>query len=1055
MAKALTSAITTQISDQRIGRTHIFKINSVVYTTSLKTWTLSTNKDFGSSSAIFTLHNSTGAFGDGGATEIKVGDIIEFSEYFTGDPTEFERFYGKVEQRSIGKLSNARTITLTCLDYISSLKGVDIDLEVEGTKIEVTNENLVPNYLPDPNSMFSQLFDFANTSIAIDPAPILMIRDKVHLTEEPQYDGFDVYYDSGQVRFGAPLNARDNHNVVARSYFFYTQGAYAEDVLESILTQVDGYGKYLFGESSAQAVIDNHLKTTYQNEDGAGVRDTLRPNILSKTVTIRSTITNAISANTTSIVVNSVDGLPASGSGTINGDTFTWSGITAHSKTLTGIPASGTNALKAHPANAVMKYTETYPAGQIWYLTYSNVVDTLTSSDFTFPDGNFSYFDKRGDRNGAFVILDKAISLVASVKCDYNYTFKTIQATGIELNKISFRSREVKNRFEAIEKLREYLAPNYVVRTQGDNKIWSSYLFQKTTADYTLNLVKNINYLEDDDLYSRVKFYGKNKAPINIMYADDVDFATTGQSFKAFATQNILTFDKTENGKHIFKSVISDAGYIVGDFFTPKVYINGVPIDNQLHQMIMQPLAVEATTRTETTTESSKWGGTDVTVRNYFYYKIQFGHQNIEPNQQIICYNPTGTPVFTIAPNDGNMDYGRGIYNVPGDQENATMETLSTATYWVRYATNALEIDYDSVKFRIAQSILPNPTEAVIRADYEYYTVFTPQRGVGAIIDGRWDTQVQTEFFAEPPSGFPYAILDLGTERNIQAIDLIAGFYKPDNVRKFDVEMRLTLLYSTDNVTYRQISDETQNFGMNSGEGQSFEEEQLGGTLTARYIKINLEGVKKLEFGNGVWPVAFTEVSIYEDIVLETTASLIPTAILTAGVDSSDTTILVGDTSYFTDPDSGSVETAYLGTTGTSFTYTGLTSARFLGCSVDSGANFSVGDKVYQDLETDTTLYDNDLLLNELGDKLYKDNRVSDEVLYTQTQLDNLSKAWLEEFYKEHNKISLNVVYAPYLKLGQTISLTDSYNNVSGVKYFIQQISESSGSYNITLAQFP
>lgn len=1209
MAKALTTTASTQISTQRISKVYIFTINDIDLTDYVRSYSVSADRQFGSNSASFTLDNGNWLFSSGGTYPIRVGDVVSCIELYGGDSVQWKRFYGKVVKRGLSKTSEDRTITLTCLDYISTLKNWDIDLEIEGTKVEVTNETLVPNYLSAPNDMFAQIFDFKNNSIAQAPAPVLMIRDKLHNTDDPQFDGFDILYDSGQVNFGAPLNARDNNDVIARSYWFYTQGIFAEDVLEELLTTEDGYGKFLFGEATAQDVIDNHLTSTYQDEEGDGVRDTLTPNTSPSEITISLAVTGAITAGQTTVTLESVDALPASGSASIAGDIFTWTNINGATKTLTGIPSSGTNALGAHPAGTYLKYTRTCAIGQVWYLTYSNIqtnlyqgtdvdaVPTMTSAsapsgvvtadneidanragwkafdglnsnittqvwvtstfptvgsphwvkyefptvkrigaysitsrnttpkspkDWTFQgsndnstwtildtqtnqfvgdptstkftynirnrdtykyyrlnitdgrDGaatnlgvgevefidasdfsglgtaNILYFDRRYGR----IILDKTLSILSVVKCNYNYSFKTLQATGIELNTIAFRSREVENRFEAINKLRQYLAPNYIVRTQGDDKVWSSYLFQKTIADYTLNLVQNFNYLEDDDLFTRVVFYGKNKNPTNLMFEEGVDFVTTGQAYKALASQNTLRFDSTEGGFHLFKSTISNAGYIVGDYFTPLVYINGIPIDNQLHQMIAQPLSVESTTRTETTTESSKFGGTDVSVRTFYYYRILFAHQNIEPTQTITCYNATGTPVFTISPNDGQMDYGRGIYNVPGDQQNATIASLATATYWVRYSTNALQIDYNTVTFKINATVLPDPNKANVTATYEYYSVFTPARGVGAIIDGRWDTQVQTEFFSEPPSGYEYAIIDLGQIRTIQAVDIVAGFYKPDDIRKFDIDMRLSLQYSTDNISYHEISNDTHNFSLAGGESKSFEEDQLGVGLEARYIAVILENVAKVDYGdNGVWPVAFTEVSIYENVIIKSEATLIGTTTLTGTVNSASTTINVESTYNFTDPSSGQSNTAYVG--DYSFTYTGLTATSFTGCDVSSGASGVSGDYVYQSAETDTTVYDTEDLLTQLGDSVYKEVRTQQGVLYTQEQLDDLAKAYLEEFVKDHTKISVNVVYSPHLRVGQTVSVTDAYNQLSAVNYFIEQVSENDGFYNLTLARYP
>ena len=105
---------------------------------------------------------------------------------------------------------------------------------------------------------------------------------------------------------------------------------------------------------------------------------------------------------------------------------------------------------------------------------------------------------------------------------------------------------------------------------------------------------------------------------------------------------------------------------------------------------------------------------------------------------------------------------------------------------------------------------------------------------------------------------------------------------------------------------------------------------------------------------------------------------------------------------------------------------------------------------------SDTTVYDDDGLLQQVGDRLYKNVNIDDNILYTQSQLDDLAQDFLREFVKEHSKISVNIMYAPYLKVGQTISLTDSYNDISSVNYFVESISETAdGNYGLVLAKYP
>lgn len=1301
MARTLTTKIQKQIENRNIKTQFLLKIAGVDRTNYLISHSLSTNIEFGAAAATFILVNEDGIFNDGGAYEINVGDIVEFSEYYRGDTTEFKKFYGQVNQRSIEKTVGSKTITIQCLDYISLLQYLDIDLIVEGTKVEITNETLTPVYLPSPNEKLAQVFNFANTSIADNPPPIFMIRDKLHNTDDPQNDGYEISYQQGQMKLGSPINAYDNYDILARSYYIYTKGVYLEDVLEDIICQVDGYGKYLFGETSAQDVIDNHLTDTFLNIEGTS-EDYMVPNYTNSTITIETTLTSAYDPNgsgalATTLYVTDTSGFPTSGEGEINGDIFTWTGKTA--TTLTGIPTSGTYALKAHAVGSYVKYEATYTPGQVWYMRYNNLVSDLECDDFTVAGdyqlnveddciahwklndnassttvldsvgnnngtatdntdtltttgvvgnslefngtnqrvncGHISAFEaitgdfsmgcwvrraakdttnadgiignwhwdssldnRRGclfrwyinsdnamvalevtngtniqelqvngaaaaldtwyfllmtytksDRtlrfyinntlvgssvgnagydtpaltsssvfwigysevnsswlNGAVdnvmlfdrvltstertllynsgsgtetlvdptiqyvdkrfgrIILNSAISVSSIVKSISDYSFKTLQATGIELNYISFKPRELENRFEAVKKLKEYAPPNWIIRTRGDNKIWASLLYQRTTADYTLDLIQDLNYMEDEDLYTRVIFYAKNKNPSNIMFKDGVDFVSTGETYKSLASNSSLTYLYEEGNSYVFGSIISNAGYIDLEQIVPIVYINGWPIDNKLHQMISLPVVIETTTRTETKSGChgiSKEGYTK--IHTYYYYNINLAHTSIEPSQPIYFYDATGLQVLAVSAYDLHMDYARGIYHAPGESQNSVLENIASASYTVMYSTNNLIIDYDNVLFKINKSLIPDINKAQIKATYEYWSVMTPIRDVASIIDGRWDTQVQTEFFATVPSGYNYAIVDLGSTYNVQAVDLVAGFYKPDEIRKFDIDMKLTLQYSTDNINYYEISDKTNNFQLSGGQSISFEETELGTSLSARYLKIVLENVEEIDYGNGVFVVAFSELAAYDDIVLRSNATLIPTTYLTADIDLDGltsgeypATINVESTEGFDEPESAEILTAYIANSdGTfdTFNYTGLTTTTFTGVTGLS-SNHLIDAMVVKEEESDTTVYDYSGLLPKLGDRIYKQNKVNDELLFEQSDLDYLAKRYLLEYIKDHTKVSARVIYQPFLEVGQTVSLTDSYGNVSH-NYFIESINEQASNLDLVLAYYP
>ena len=1042
MARPLTQLIEDQLEDQQVEPTYTFLINDVDRSDFVQSWNISIDRRFGSSSATFTLLNNDGIFGEGGALQINVGDTVQLIENFAGDTSDWKRFFGVVVQRSIVKGNTRREITLACLDFISTLQFLDINLDVEGIKVEVENEVLAPQFLPAPTDTLAQVFNFSKDGLSENPRPIILIRDNTNELDNPQFDGFDINFQQGQLKLGSPLSAAGNYDIVARSYHYYVAGVFAEDVLEAILTQVDGYGKFLFGETSAQAVIDNHLTDTLLNVEATST-DELIPNFLSTELEIRHTLAVAVTANDTSITLDSTEGFPNNGQAEINGDIFTWTSRTA--TVLSGIPPLGNNALKAHAIGDLVIFERTYAPGQVWSLTFSNITSNLTAADFTIPLGGvFNFFDKRFGR----IILTAPISTAAFVTSDTNYTFKTLQASGIELNRITFFPREITNRFAAIQKLRKFLSPSYVIRTQGDDKILSSFVGQKTEADYNLELIQDIGYLEDEDLITRVVLFGKHDNPTNLMFNDSVNFNTTGESFKAIASNLELQLLRDEGAYFVYGPDTPGIGFIDLEVIQPVIFINNIAIDNTLHLLPQNPVVVQLTTQTET--RSGCHGiskETYVKQHTYFYFKVFLSHTSISPDNPITFFDATGTAVQTLAPQDLNMDYARGVWHVPGDTDNPIIQSISTASYHVLYSTSDLIIDYDKVEFKIHKSIIPNPEEFTVSGTFEFWNIFTQVFDIAAVIDGRFDTQVQTEFFSEPPSGFPLAIIDLGQIEAIQAIDIVAGFYQPDVNRKFDIDMRISLRSSDNGVDFFDISDATSNIKLSGGEAIQLGQVELGEDFETRFLMLVIQHVKKIDFGKGVWVVAFTEISAYNNIIIKSEAKLIPTT-LSQNIISppGPVTLNVLTTDGF-----ASSGTAFIADDG--FTYTGITATSFLGVS---GFTTTHADQalVHQTQESDTDILDPDAILPKLGDRVFKNNLISDELLFNEEQLNNLAKQFLREFYKDHTKRRVRVRYSPYIQIGQTVELTDSFNNVFQERFFVESVSDQSGAMELVIAKY-
>lgn len=1051
MPKALSAKAQNLLNRKDITRSFTIEINDVVNSS-----VISYNQDFSYEFGIATLrveiNNNNGIYSPGCASEIALGSKVALKErfYATG-ADEFANFTGYVRQREVNRRYNLNTIALTCFDYLCRLEETDIQTRIEADKVQVANETLAPTYLPAPNDSLASVFNFAHEALAPDPPIGIVIRDQNTNLEYPQMDGFEINYETGQLVLGSALNALHNYDIVCKSYYFYPIGLHAEDILEIIITTQDSYGKYLFDESSAQGVIDNHLTESLSSVDGVATEN-LVSNYSSETKAIRTTLSVACSANDSSITVGDTTGFPTSGTGEVNGDYFTWTGKT--STTLTGIPTSGEYALKAHPIGAHAIYEVSYAAGRIWYTSYSNHVTTLTSSDFTItPDvgATINYVDKRG----GYIVLSQAISTTSTVTCNVDYSFNTIQASNIEINKIDFSYEKTENRLEAVKKIREYLAPNYLIRTIGSDKIWASYVRQKTTHDYELQLKESLSYAEDSDVYTHVKFFGKSQNPKNVCLEEDVALLATGEEYSAEASDSALTYLEDEGNYRIYITGLTAAGWISTENIQPVVRINGVPIDNQVHEVIMQQVKVLVTTVTETKTGCHGVSTEQyVKVHTYFYYKIYLPHSDVVRSEPIYLYNSTGVLLYTLGPDDPRVNYEEGVWSPEGDEQNATLEGISTATFSINYASSKLIVDFANVLFKIEKDLIPTVSVAEVKADFEYYTTVTPLDSAGNLFDGRWDTQTQTVFYAKPPSGYVYAILDLGQTQPIQAIDIIHGFFKPDDKRSFDISNKYTLQYSLDNVTYYNLCKEAINFNLTGGESISFEREKMGDNFEARYFRLLINDMEKIEYGNGVYVASFVEFACFKDVILIGEAKLLPTTALSAAYAGSllsgagaQVNLSVDSTSYFED-----AGTAYLNEI--EFTYGDTTTTSFLHCSgAGVYAAQPIDTRVAQEIEGDTDIYDDDGLLRFLGDKLSKNTQIN-EFLDTQTRADKRAHDFLVEYYKQHTRATVSSLYAPYARVGQTLLVTDNINQISR-RYFIEAVQGSNERVSLVIAYYP
>lgn len=951
--------------------------NDVIPRGRVQSYGYSSNKDFVSDQLSIVLDNRDKKY----SNKSWYNSIIELYEgIVAGGQTETKRkFYGYIRQVEFSHSGTINTVNLTAFDSLIRLSELEIEQKFEASKTKITLETPTPNFIafyaiingtPSATSIIYdnvasestlqagdtlynvtnsysertvvsintgtstitttsssdswanndeivkstrvQVLDLVNTNIADFPEPIIKVKNRDDDLEDPLWEGFQILYEQGQILLGKPLNWAEY--LVRCTYYYYptSTSLYAEDVIEEILTTVDGYG------NSVYTTADN-LTETFSNMTG-----------------------------------NSIDTMKANSEAEI---------------------ISGTS----------------YDIGQIFYTTYSNISTALTSSDFAVSGGaSISSISLRYGR----IILNQAIATNATVQCLTDYSFKTLSASGIQLTKIEFTYEDTANRLEAINRIRNLLAPNYSFQTLGSQKIWGRYLYQKDTANYNAKNIINLNKAEDLEVFTRVRLFGQNSNPKNILYDPDVSVVQDTSTYYSEVTNQELDFTEEKDSWRIYDIGLGEGARIIssyeGQSSWPVVYVNNIPIDDDSHELLMQQ--VEWKRREEYKQECHSWC-TKFKIRSYRTYWIYLSHSEIDPDQQVIFYNSAGVALKTLSANDTDMNYGEGYYfRDVGEGDAAWIQNVSTASYYIRYSTGKLEILWSEGKFKVHTSMFSSKREDLVTVTFTYSAIYTAPGGIERLIDGRYTTQVQTEFNSKPSAGFVWAIIDLGSVKEADALDLIGGFFYPDNdqpSRRFNATGWFTIQYSPDDVddaddaVFYDLAQEARNFKLEGGESKSFERNELGDGFELRYIKIIVEDLEQIPYDEGIYVVAFSELAIYKDIVLSSSA------------------FLTSDVS----------------------------------------------------LEDDNYLYDVDGLLSSIGDKLYKVTVINKE-LSNFTKLKRRAKSLLREYTKNNTTMTGTIVYAPHYEVGQTLSVVDTKNNIDN-NYFIESIANNNGIVSLELARYP
>jgi hypothetical protein len=89
-----------------------------------------------------------------------------------------------------------------------------------------------------------------------------------------------------------------------------------------------------------------------------------------------------------------------------------------------------------------------------------------------------------------------------------------LEPTNISLKPMRFTNLTIKNAFEAIQKIKQQLSPNYIITCDTEGKLRGYFASQMITSDYDLQLIKRIDApVSEENLYSVIVAHGVDLNP--------------------------------------------------------------------------------------------------------------------------------------------------------------------------------------------------------------------------------------------------------------------------------------------------------------------------------------------------------------------------------------------------------------------------------------------------------------------------------------------------------------------------------------------------------------
>ncbi|MHA1414108.1 MAG: hypothetical protein ACTSO4_16005, partial [Promethearchaeota archaeon] len=364
------------------------------------------------------------------------------------------------------------------------------------------------------NNGYANIFDFVDENnriirnIAESPAIIIsIIYNNKLVTDKTNYE---INYSQGQLILKTPIyvgTGSGDYEVYAK-FSYYLTGLYIEDLIKELYLTKDFADNQIF--------IEDNFTNTSGPEDLLPILtdieidgNTYSPNdnlmwLMKKDNIITYLLPENFDKNVIQIANESI---------TITSENSFDNNIYKLVFNSIAQPCDEGMLIKADTINGRILSFDRETKTVIAQFENSLTIDT--SYAFSIYTINLKY---------GYIILQSAINYpTETVYLNTSYTYYTLQSTGVQIPFFKSYNDYVLN---IINKLFEYLAPNYIIRSIGD-KVVGQYMRQKSVADCELKNIQSLDYIYDKKIYTKVELEAPNPNPNDIIAGKNAQTETS------------------------------------------------------------------------------------------------------------------------------------------------------------------------------------------------------------------------------------------------------------------------------------------------------------------------------------------------------------------------------------------------------------------------------------------------------------------------------------------------------------------------------------------------